>query len=451
MDSGGYRNPKMDASAALIDVVEELSLARDLPTVMNIVRTAARRLTGADGATFVLRDGDQCYYADEDAIAPLWKGQRFPMSACISGWVMLNRESVLLPDIYADPRIPADAYRPTFVRSLVMVPIRQLEPVGALGTYWASSHDATEVEIQVLATLANSTSIALENIQLHQELERRVEERTAGLLRVQQQKEELTALIVHDLRSPANGIMLASEVRLRHQLAPADRAFWQNVHTSAEAIDRMAMNLLDVSRSENGTFVPHFSEVDVLRLVADVADQMALLAMGHDQQLAVRTDEAPKTAICDGELVRRLLQNLIDNAIRYSPEGGHVSLDARTRDDWLELRVADDGPGIPLELREAVFEKWIRVDHGDEHSRSGCGLGLSFCRLVATSHGGTISVESREPHGCVFVVCLPLAGPTSDEHEGTTQWCCSSPQPSTSDGTHPSQLHRNASSTTVVS
>jgi GAF domain-containing protein len=81
----------------LIDVIQELSLARTLDAVMQIVRTAARQLTGADGATFVLRDGDLCHYAEEDAIAPLWKGRRFPMAACISGWVMLNRQPVVIP------------------------------------------------------------------------------------------------------------------------------------------------------------------------------------------------------------------------------------------------------------------------------------------------------------------------------------------------------------------
>jgi hypothetical protein len=78
-------------------------MARSLAAVQEIVRLAARELTGDDGATFVLREGEQCFYADEDAIAPLWNGKRFPLSACISGWTMLNRESVAIEDTYADP------------------------------------------------------------------------------------------------------------------------------------------------------------------------------------------------------------------------------------------------------------------------------------------------------------------------------------------------------------
>lgn len=84
----------------LVTTVQELSLARDLEAVMRIVRTVARKLTVADGATFVLRDGNLCFYADEDAISPLWKGSRFPMQTCISGWAMINKVPAVIEDIY---------------------------------------------------------------------------------------------------------------------------------------------------------------------------------------------------------------------------------------------------------------------------------------------------------------------------------------------------------------
>jgi GAF domain-containing protein len=138
----------------LVQAVQELSLARDLEQVQQIVRTTARELVGSDGATFVLRDDEQCYYADEDAIEPLWKGSRFPMSACISGWTMLNKQPAVIEDIYADDRIPHEAYRPTFVKSLAMVPIRSLDPIGAIGNYWADGHLATPEEIKLLQALA---------------------------------------------------------------------------------------------------------------------------------------------------------------------------------------------------------------------------------------------------------------------------------------------------------
>src|SRR5258706_2837414 len=104
-----------DDTARLLAAVIELSHVREVDGVMAVVRRLARQLTGADGVTSVLREGDKVFYADEDAIGPLWKGQRFPATACISGWAINHREVVVIEDIYVDDRIPHDAYRPTFV------------------------------------------------------------------------------------------------------------------------------------------------------------------------------------------------------------------------------------------------------------------------------------------------------------------------------------------------
>ena len=153
------------AAAGLVGVIRQLATAPSLRKTMEIVTEAVRSLLYADGATFVLRDGDLCNYADERAISPLWKGRSFPMSACISGWCMIHGESVAIPDIYEDTRIPHEAYRPTFVRSLVMVPIgTTASAVGAIGAYWAEEHAATDDEVSALQTLAQAAAAALARI-----------------------------------------------------------------------------------------------------------------------------------------------------------------------------------------------------------------------------------------------------------------------------------------------
>jgi GAF domain-containing protein len=154
------------AMERIVGVVQALSQVRTVNDVTAIVRIAARDLTGADGATFVLRDNGQCYYADENAIGPLWKGQRFPMEKCISGWVMNNSEAVFIEDIYKDPRVPQDVYSSTFVKSMLMVPIRHNDPLGAIGNYWALPHQVSLEEMRVLQILADTTALALENVEL---------------------------------------------------------------------------------------------------------------------------------------------------------------------------------------------------------------------------------------------------------------------------------------------
>lgn len=168
----------------LLRAARDLALARTQDEVQRIVSNAARELAGSDGAAFVLRDDGKCHYVDEDAIAPLWKGHAFPIEDCISGWSMLNRRSASIADIYIDPRVPHDAYRPTFVKSLLMVPIGA-DPIGAIGSYWAQPRKPSDEEEALLQQLAELTAIAMENVQVCSDLEHLVRERTATLEKAQ--------------------------------------------------------------------------------------------------------------------------------------------------------------------------------------------------------------------------------------------------------------------------
>lgn len=145
-------------------VTGKLSQAQTIDEITPIVCHAARTITGADGATFVLRDQGFCHYKDEDAIAPLWKGQRFHLEICISGWAMIHRQAAVIKDIYKDIRIPEVAYRHTFVKSLVMVPIHGSDPIGSLGAYWASQRQPTPDEVEFLQLLADKAAEAMKRL-----------------------------------------------------------------------------------------------------------------------------------------------------------------------------------------------------------------------------------------------------------------------------------------------
>jgi hypothetical protein len=147
---------------------DAFTAADDFATLHRLVVVTARALVDADGATFVVRDGEACFYVAEDAIAPLWTGQRFPITECISGWCMLNDEPAVVADLHSDPRIPEQAYRPTFVDNLVMTPVadatgtEESSPVAAIGAYWGSArHRASAVEVDRLRRLAAVTATAL--------------------------------------------------------------------------------------------------------------------------------------------------------------------------------------------------------------------------------------------------------------------------------------------------
>ena len=135
---------------------DRIAVVETMDSLLEVIRTTARAVCSADGVAFAVRDGDNCHYVEEDAIGPLWKGQRFPIEACISGWCMLNGATVAVEDIFADPRIPHDAYRRTFVRSLVMAPVRTHAPVAALGAYWSHRRSFSPREIATVEALADA-------------------------------------------------------------------------------------------------------------------------------------------------------------------------------------------------------------------------------------------------------------------------------------------------------
>ncbi|HWU01128.1 MAG TPA: sensor domain-containing diguanylate cyclase [Novosphingobium sp.] len=249
--------PYVQAMERLLQAVQELSLARDLPAIQKIVRSVARELTGCDGATFVLNEGEGafCFYADEDAIEPLWKGHRFPQEICISGWVMRNREPAIIPDIYADPRIPQEAYRPTFVRSMVMVPIRTLSPVGAIGNYWADHHEPTEAEVRLLQALADATSVAMENVAVYAELEERVRLRTQELSKAHSEiqkraiTDELTGLLNRRGFYEASEEVLQRNLPLLVAYIDADGLKEVNDQLGHAAGDAMLIEIADTLRA----------------------------------------------------------------------------------------------------------------------------------------------------------------------------------------------------------
>jgi signal transduction histidine kinase len=226
------------------------------------------------------------------------------------------------------------------------------------------------------------------------------------LVRVQLQKERLMAFVVHDLKNPVNSMDLHAQVLLRNAALPeAARASVAQIRSEARQLGRMIMNLLDLSRADEGKLVPRLSPVDLRTLVETVKGELEVSAQARGVTLSARVDVPSVRA--DEDLLRRALANLVENAIRHSPPGGAVTVTAAATSDAVEMRVIDAGAGVPPELRERVFDPFVQVESGDRSvNRGGRGLGLAFCRLAVEAHGGRIWVEDGAP-GAVFCVRLP--------------------------------------------
>lgn len=397
----------------LVTVVQRLSLARNPETIMAIVRRAARELTGADGATFILRDNGLCHYADEDAISPLWKGHRFPMSACISGWAMLNRKPVAIEDIYQDPRIPVDAYAPTFVKSLVMVPIRTVDPIGAIGTYWAKRHIATADEISLLQALADSASIAMEAADLFANLERRVAERTeqlnartGELERLNEEIEAFSYSVAHDLRSPLITIDGFARVLLECKPDTPEEnrhEYLQRISTAAGRMYVLIDDLLSLSKIMRAPLIR--TTVDLSSMAREIIEALRERAPNRKVELVIPNGI---TAHGDTGLLDIVLENLLSNAWKFTSKRDVARIEFGVTKDEQGVPtyfLTDNGAGFNVTRSKKLFAPFQRFHSQQEFP--GTGIGLATVRRVIHRHGGELSAESQVDQGSTFRFTLP--------------------------------------------
>lgn len=398
------KSPGVEKYQRLIKAVHDLSLAHSLENVMNIVRLASRELTGSDGATFILREGDQCYYAEEDAIQPLWKGSRFAIETCISGWVMNNKQHVAIKDIYKDNRIPHDLYRPTFVKSLVMVPIRILNPIGAIGNYWSDEHIPSPEELDILQSLANITSVTLENIKTNDELEQRVVNRTKELESANKELELFSYSISHDLKAPLRSINGFMTILMEDHSVKFDSEALElasRVVTNARQMTKLIDDLLDFFKTGKKSLIK--TNISTQAFVKGIVEE--LKATTKDRAIEFFVKEMPDCN-ADSNLLKQVWLNLISNAIKYTSLNASASIEIGSKaiNNANVFYIKDNGAGFNMKYYDKLFGIFQRL-----HSQKlfeGNGIGLAIVERIVLSHNGKIWAESVPEEGATFYFTL---------------------------------------------
>jgi signal transduction histidine kinase len=217
-----------------------------------------------------------------------------------------------------------------------------------------------------------------------------------------------TADAAHELRAPLTILRTEAEVALSRDRPAAEyRASIQALQYELERLSRTADQLLLLARADAGALAATPGQVDLTDLVEESADRWR--AVAADRGVGVKAD-APGEAVIAGDrdLLRRLLDNLIDNGVRHSPPGGTVvvAMTARPGGGW-RVSVTDSGPGVEPGLRQVIFERFTRADPARQRETGGAGLGLALCAAIARAHHGSIRVESGPDGGARFVVDLP--------------------------------------------
>jgi len=392
-----------------------LSGGRGMEHILAETKLRLKRLVPFEGmAFFSVREDDQSFVlADcepEEARGPLQAEADRLIEEGTFAWSLFQFRSVL---------VPAGDGRSRLLLHVVSTRSRTRGMfMGALPSPDSNIYDAT---LNLVSIVLLNCAYAIESCDLyralhdtHRSLEQTVQERTRELQvardraeEANRAKSEFLSNMNHELRSPLNAIIGFSDVVLLNSKDPETVSLVGKVKDAGKYLARLIEDLLDLDRIEVGGVRLDLQEVQINRLVASTVEtQLSQLPKGFSLECTL--DPACGAAVCDPTRIRQVLQNLLDNAVKYSPEGGTVRIRTWVEAGEVRVSVQDEGMGIAPEHQKVIFERFRQLESGHRRRAGGLGIGLSLAQRLLALHGGRIWVESRVGGGSVFTFALPI-------------------------------------------
>lgn len=264
-----------------------------------------------------------------------------------------------------------------------------------------------------LGELARGVNQMADQLQASVEmLEMRVEQRTEQIQMLLRERTEFFAGMSHEFRTPL-AIVLQQAKLMRDPKVPKDKGFLEvagkTIEVSGRQLLHMINEVLELARSESGQLEIDKEPLHLGELLAEMTPTFKGLTESRSQRLAIRVSRSLPTVEADPIRIREILLNLIDNAAKYTPSGGRVSVNIVAENGHVRIDVADSGVGIPPEATERIFQPFYRVrETRTQHGEQSTGLGLAITKRLVDAHGGSIAVEANRPKGTRFVVTLPV-------------------------------------------
>ena len=372
----------------LFDTDQLLARAGDRQAVVAATAGQLVKLLGRDVVIYPAPDGEpQVFPAAQEPIADLLTEDE----RAVAVWAMRNNEH-------------AGATTDTLSQAQCLyLAIRVGERVyGAVGVA-ARGAPLDPFEHSILLSILGECALALENLQNAAE-----KERAAVLAKNEQLRANLLRAISHDLSTPLTAIS-GNASNLLSNGADFDedtrRQLYSDIYDDSLWLINVVENLLSVTRIEDGRMA--------LRPSAELVEEIVTEALNHvgrgrtDHVITFTCKDEWLMARADARLIVQVVVNIVDNALKYTPPGSHIDITAAREDDKVAVTIADDGPGVPPEVGERVFDMFFSGSNRAADSRRSLGLGLALCRSIITAHGGIISLSQNQPHGAVFRFTLP--------------------------------------------
>ena len=334
----------------------------------------------------------------------------------VSAWVVKNGKPILVEHSKEDQRFNPSEEALYKTDNFLCVPIKN-EKGFVIGVFNVTDkrdgRSITEEDEIILSGFISRIVMLIENAQLKEDLEEersRLKIKNKELLALEQMREDLINMIIHDLKGPLGEITANLDLLSYVQLENQDKECLDTAIQGSENLLGMILNMLDVRKMEEGKLKLHYEEFDVCELIEGIIGKIKTMIKQKGMEVKTVIDENVFTWVADRSLIERVLVNLLNNAIRYSHQGGKVEIRSRYnhKSKQLQMEVRDNGKGIPREFQQKIFEKFGQVDADFSDRKNSTGLGLTFCRMAVEAHQGKIWVESGEEKGSRFIFLLPL-------------------------------------------
>jgi two-component system phosphate regulon sensor histidine kinase PhoR len=233
----------------------------------------------------------------------------------------------------------------------------------------------------------------------------------SDLRRLENLRQEFVANVSHELKTPLTIIKAFAETLLDGAISDQEHnvSFVRQISEQAERLHQLILDLLSVARIESGDERFELDAIPIHGLITACVQRYKPAADVKEVQLTANSSDDGLQVMADEEAIREILDNLIDNAIKYTPSGGNVTIECRSQQSMVQIDVSDTGIGIPADLQNRIFERFYRVDKARSRELGGTGLGLSIVKHLVAAMGGTVAVRSELNRGSTFTVCLPRA------------------------------------------
>lgn len=406
---------RLERLERILDVSRDLNSTVALAPLLHKIVEMAGELTDSEAASILLLDkrtGELRFRAASGDPNGQLKDVPVPVEDSIAGAVLLSDEPMIISDVRTDPRHYAGVARRVGreTHSLLAVPLRikerQIGVVEAINKLRGDAFDQEDIE--TLNALAAQAAVAIENARLVEAL-RKANERLGELDRL---KSEFIAIASHELRTPLSLILLYAGL-LRERMEGSDDPQLDAVLRAAAQLRHIIETMLNLRHLETGEMELTPEQVDLCTEINEACHDHKPVAESENVTIRQSLPEERVIIEADREKLRLVLDNLISNAIKFADARGEVHVSLVPDSDVVEVRVRDNGIGIPEEELERVFDRFYQVEDHMKRRYGGMGLGLSIVRGLVDLHGGHVWAESVPEGGSLFVVKLPTTLPAS--------------------------------------